>query len=292
MENKNIKLIFICEQKLIHYFEDYINTFHHIFNVEIFLYSNNNQIIYFLNNYYDLNNNFIHIFIFLQHIIPEINQNKNNILEKYKICLLNTEQLSRKNYQNIINSYNPLIYIIDYSISNLTFIHNKYKKIYLPYQIHHNEIKNYDKINDICMIYPYKSQRRNNIIEKLKTRGINVNIISGFLGNRDKELLKYKILLNIHYDEDYKIFEELRCNRCVYNKMIVITEKSLFDDIYLLKKHLIICNYDEIVEKVIEVLNNYDFYYNYLFQSFDKYLNIYENDLKNICYENIYNILE
>ncbi len=287
MENKNITLIFICDKKLIHYFEDYINTFHHIFNVEILLFTNKEYIIHYFQNLTKENNNIQnHIYIFLQHIFNEISHDE-IILQRYKICLLNTEQLSRNNYVNQIQSYNPLIYRIDYSIANLSFIHNQFKKVYLPYQIHHNEIFNYTKDKEICMIYPYKSQRRLDIIAKLKSHGINVNIINGFLGNRDKELMKHKILLNIHYDEDYNIFEELRCTRCIYNKMIVISEKSLFDDIYLFKKHLITCDYNDFVEKVIEIINNYDFYYNHLFQSFDKYLNIYENDLKNSAHENI-----
>ncbi len=291
MENIKHNLIFICDKKLMSFFEDYINTFHHIFNVEILLFLNKNNIIhYFENLILEKKNNKNNIYIFLQYIIQEIANNE-NILINFKICLLNTEQLSRNHYIEQIHSYHPSIYRMDYSIANLSFINNQFKKIYLPYQIHHNEIFNFHKEYDVCMIYPYKSQRRLNIIEELKKCGIQVNIINGFLGNRDKELMKHKILLNIHYDEDYKIFEELRCTRCIYNKIIVISEKSLFDDIYLFKKHFITCDYNDFVNKVIEVIHNYDFYYNHLFQSFDKYLPIYENDLKFIAQENIQYIL-
>lgn len=57
----------------------------------------------------------------------------------------------------------------------------------------------------------------------------------------------------------------MRCNRCILNKMIV-SEKS--DDDFELKDYMIECEYDEIVEMTNKVLENYDFYYNKLFENF------------------------
>ncbi len=296
MENNKYTIIFICERKIIHFFEDYIHTFHHIFNVEIFLFNNNNQTKNYL-DYFSLENNKHYlknsVFIFMQFIPNEIIENiQFYINHLYKLCLFNTEQLSRPTYAKTINSYHPYIYRMDYSEINLLVVANELKKIYLPYQVHHNEIKNYPKTHDVCIIYPHNSKRRHHIINQLKDCGIRVDEIYGFLGTRDEKLFRYKILINIHFDEDYNIFEEMRCNRCIMNQMIVISEKSWYDDLHLLRRHFLICDYDKIVDKVKDVIINYNLYYSHLFRSFDQLLPIYENDLKSIATENINHIFE
>ncbi len=294
MENK-INISFICERKIFSFFEDYIHTFHHIFHVEIFLFTHTSQITNYLHSFLlnehttknDMNQNNT-FFIFMQFIPQEIIQNIQFYIEhQYKLGLFNTEQLSRTGYGKMINSYHPYFYRVDYSEINLLVVANELKKVYLPYQVHYNEIKNYEKNSDVCIVYPYKSERRYKIINELKSCGIQVDEISGFLGTRDEKLFRYKILLNIHFDEDYHIFEEMRCNRCIMNKMIVISEKSWYDDLHLLRRHFLSVDYDKIVDKVKDVLINYDLYHTHLFRSFDKLVPIYENDLENICYENL-----
>ena len=75
--------------------------------------------------------------------------------------------------------------------------------------------------------------------------------------------------MNIHFGEDYTVFEEIRCNRCIFNKMIVISEKSVHMENYRLKKYMIECSIDEIPAMVETVLNDYDYYFNKLFLDFD-----------------------
>ena len=55
--------------------------------------------------------------------------------------------------------------------------------------------------------------------------------------------------------------ESIRCNRCVYNKMIVISDIREDMDSYPLKNNVIFVEYDKLTDKVIEVLNNYENYY-------------------------------
>ena len=74
-------------------------------------------------------------------------------------------------------------------------------------------------------------------------------------------LSQHKILINIGYDPSYKIFESIRCDRCIFNKMIVISEQKENIDLYGLKDYMIFEDYNKIVDKAIEVLNNYEFYY-------------------------------
>ncbi len=294
--NENHKIIFLCDRNLIHFFEDYINTFHHIFDVEIYLFIHQNTIKSYIDQYPNPSH---HLFIFMQSIPHSICKNIQYYIDhQYKLCLFNTEQLSRKEYAyRINNAYHPYIYRMDYSEVNLFIVANELKKVYLPYQVHHREIVNTNRPKgndgrDVCMIYPHKSERRHKIINELKSRGVNVHLISGFLGARDTELFQHKILLNIHFDEDYQIFEEMRCNRCIMNQMIVISEKSLYDDLHLMRRHFISVDYDQVVDKVIDVLINYELYHTHLFRSFDKLLPVYEEDLITIAKESMEKIFE
>ncbi len=283
MESNKIKVAFICDRISFIYFEDYIHTFHNLFEVIIYLFNKEDDIPYFLENNYTF-------YIFLQ-FVPKIILNnldfyKNN---HYKLGIFNTEQLSRKGYAHMINNLDPYFYRVDYSEINLLVvaIELNHKKIYLPYQIHQREIKNLPKIYDVCMIYPYKSEKRHKIINDLQSIGIHVDEISGFGDLRDNKLFQYKVLINVHYDNDYQIFEEMRCNRCIFNKMIVVSETSLYDDFHILKKHILVCDYDKIVNKVKDIIINYQLYYDHIFRSFDKLLPIYDNDFQNIANSNI-----
>ncbi len=192
---------------------------------------------------------------------------------KIPLYFLNTEQLSLPHHCDYIKKLHPYIQIIDYSFSNF-IITNQFKKntYYLPYSINDSEIyKNIPKTKDICMIYPGNgSVRRHNIIHLLRKNGIPVDIIKGYGRERDLQLAQYKIILNIHYHLGYKIFEEIRCNRCIYNKMIVISETSILDEQYPLKEYMIKVPYLNFVQKVKEVWKNYDKYYKELFENYDE----------------------
>jgi hypothetical protein len=196
-----------------------------------------------------------------------------------KIYVLNTEQLSKIEWVNNLKGIS--LPIIDYSLENVNIL-KEYKNnvYYLPYLCNKNEIYDLEKIRDVAFIGCYDNYRKQ-IIDKIP----NLNIIEGFDENRDLYLFTHKILLNIHFNERFKILEEMRCNRCIFNKMIVITEESLNKE-YELKEYIIECKYENLIETTIEVLNNYDYYYNKLFKNFD--LEKISNHYKNISDEIIY----
>lgn len=240
-----------------------------LLNAELILFEHNIYLTYSENNNY----------IFLQNVNNNFyieNSNRENLY------LINTEQLSSEATRYQINNYSSKLIIIDYSLSNLKYYDKKFEKYLLPYQINYNEIYNEYKNKNICIIglldnIPFNRQ---NIINLLKERDINVDIITGFNKDRDNELFKYKIILNISFFDNYKIFESFRCDRCIYNKMIIISDMK--DDIedYYLYKHIIFVNYNEIVDTVINVINNYEYYYNKLFSNFD--FKEIENKLANL----------
>ena len=249
--NDNSITYILCSSVNFIVYEDYINSFiDKLSNHKIVVYNPNNL------NEIPANNN-IDKFIFLYYIPDEIlsrfNENSNNIY------LINTEQLSRPSEASKIMNYPKFVKMIDYSRGNLKYYTN-FKPKLIEYQINNNEILNLPKTNNICIINGL-SERRQQIINQLKEKNINVDIINGWKNERDSKLFTYKIILNIGYSDEYKIMESIRCNRCVYNKMIVISDIREDMDSYPLKNNVIFVEYDKLTDKVIEVLNNYENYY-------------------------------
>ena len=249
--------IIICNSLSFKYFEDYIYSVLPVINGQLILFD------YEINIDIDINNNYI----FIQNIDNKFFEYiKNN-----NIYLINTEQLSVETLQIGINKYPNELIIIDYSIANLKYYDKKFTKFLLPYHINYNEILNIYKSNNICLIgeptnIPFN---RKNIVNLLKEKNINVDIISGFGKARDLQIFKYKIILNIGYTPSYTVMESIRCDRCVYNKMIVISDMKDDTENYYLKQHVIFTEYNNIPDKVIEVINNYEEHYNKLFSSFE-----------------------
>ena len=261
------KIFFYCNKEIYHYFCEYIESLESKLNIIKII--DNPSVIkkrfdkHKLNR---LNNKYLFAnwnYDFLDKIVNYDN-----------IYIINFEQISRKEIYNKIESLSNRFKIINYSISN-----NKFKNsIHIPYQVNNLEIYNFEKIKNICFIGDLNSNHRKNILNN--KRLINkIDIIGRYGKNRDQLLFKYKILLNLHYDNNYNVLEELRINRCIFNKMIVISENSIDQNKYILKNNMIFSSYDKIIDTVIDVLDNYDYYYKKLFSKFN--LNKINKVLKN-----------
>lgn len=256
-----MNLIF-CSIHIYHFMEDYIlsiiskiyGQYSHIESVEFnpeFEFENTNN------------------YIFIQNI-PEYLINKISFTNVY---LLNTEQLCDiSNLNRVLNnlSKNNLLNFIDYSNTNINYINSLIfnKKFFFPYQINLNDFFNLKKNKDICFVGDCTKYRRN-IINLLKDKNITLDLISRFGKERDNEVFQYKILLNISQSYDHTVFESIRCDRCIYNKMIVISDFKENMEEYYLKDYIIFEKYENIPDKVIDVLTNYDYYYNKLYKDFN-----------------------
>ena len=267
-KGNNPENIIITEYNIYDCCHDYLDTIYRD-NQLIIKYHNSFDNLIKLSKILDKINNNTNKFIFIMKIIPNLK------LDKYNNCyLLNTEQLTRKNCLEYIKKIIKIknIKLLDYSFGNINIL-NKHniKTKYLPYQKYESEIFNYTKDYDVAIIgldlINDCSSRRYQIYSKLKNLGVKINNITGFYDDRDKLLFKHKILLNIHYDKDYKIFEEIRCTRCVFNKMIVITEESQNLEEYMYYDKIIEVKYDKIIDKTLEILKNYDYNYKMLFDN-------------------------
>jgi hypothetical protein len=174
------------------------------------------------------------------------------------------------------------IKILDYSQENISILNNyNIKSTYLPYQVNYDEIFNYDKIYNFAVCCTW-NLRIKNIYNIINSKYINCNAIGNPIkwgDERDNILFKTKVLANIHHREyDYNILEELRITRCILNKVIVISEYSLEWEKYPLAKYVIFIDYNNMVDKIQDVLNNYDEYFNKIYSDFD--INVIDNLLK------------
>jgi len=197
-----------------------------------------------------------------QETMISINKEYNTI--KYIIC---TEQNTSQWMTTIRDWLNTGKIILQYSLYHVDIIPHP-NHIYVPYQIKSKEIdylknclsrkKQYDLVFSGGL-----SPRRLAILNKLISFGIRVFVVKGFGLDRDEILSRGKILLNIHFSDDYKTYESIRCDRWLLSGMMVLTENSQDDDILDVKDLLIIEKYDNIVNKVRTVLSNYDTYYDH-----------------------------
>ena len=240
--------IFICiDEVVIQGINDYIISLMFTLNFKILI----NDI----NNIYDDNN----IYIFIQ-TIPLNIKTKN-------MYLLNIEQLTKPYWNKYIsNILNQNIKVIDYSYTNIKYLNNEYIT-HLPYQYTNQEIDNLkNMINNNNKIYDVVlcgsiSEKRMYIYQSLINNGINVKYINDSFGEiRDIEISKSKILLNIHFDENYKIYESMRCDRWIFAGMLLISEVSIYYNMLDIRNLVIFEKYDNLVDKVIDVVKNYDIY--------------------------------
>jgi hypothetical protein len=278
-------IVFLCENSVKYYFYDYLVNICQILNADILFYDKNN-----INEIIKKNLNLRKIFVFMQYIHEYINK---SALQFEIYFVINTEQYTHT-LNNQLNNDNHLI---DYSKENIRYA-QKYlepkKYIYFPYLINNNEIYNFKKIYDVCVVGNI-NDRRIKIIDQLTKYGINVTIINNKFGKiRDEILMKHKILLNIHNSDDYQIYESMRCDRCLFNNMIIISEKSIYIKLNKLRNFVIFKKYDNLAYTVIKIINNYDYYYNCIFETskYKLFIKKYEKFTNNIYYNFNSNILK
>ena len=160
--------------------------------------------------------------------------------------------------------------LLDYSEANVSILKEyNIPSVYIPYQVNYDEIFNYKKELDFVLCCTI-NDRKLNVFNRLNS----IYPKSQFIGNpqiwgkeRDNVLFKSKILINIHHvEQNYEILEEIRLTRCILNKIIIISEPSKNSELYPLNSYIVYVNYDEIVSKTQEILNNYEEHYNKIYK--------------------------
>lgn len=168
--------------------------------------------------------------------------------------LYNTEQLTAKHHLDNLLSIAHAVEIWDYSKVNIKILetHGIVAK-HVPLKTSDAYIQ---RLKTIYQSRPPKydivfngsiSERRIKILDELKMAGLNVLVSTKWGALRDEEIAESRVLINIHYNTDYQIFESARCEPWLSMGFPVISEKSIEDD-----PRCIVATYDKLVQTVKE----------------------------------------
>lgn len=185
-----------------------------------------------------------------------------------------------------IDNYNKLMesdIIIDYSLPN---IHNikesglfhefSNKHIYIAPNIYNcfNINSSNRNISILTTFINTQEPRRHALLQDMKNRNLsNVNVNNCFEKGKLQSLYKNtKLLINIHQTNEHNTFEELRVLPALENGVIVVCEKSPLMELVPYKDLVIWCEYNEIISKTIQILENYEENHKKIFNSKNKTL--------------------
>lgn len=173
---------------------------------------------------------------------------------------MNTEQLTRPvELKSILNARRKnVVEIWDYSLANVNILkehglHARHVPIVSP-AWYIDVLRTFRE--PYLGAFPYEvgfcggdSERRTKVFDKLKESGVSFYHVKEQHFEKDKELAKCAILINLHREEYHKIFECERCEPWLQLGVPVISEHSLDSD-----PRCINLTYDEIVQTVLYYL--------------------------------------
>ena len=241
-ENNDLWIIYAFEGHNYKVIEDYINSLKETHNI---VYTQ--DIDYVLSS----NPKKISLIMYINDDII-LNKFKNTDVE---LSLLNTEPLSISYNLDLLKQYinkHPYLKIYDYSFSNLQIIlHNNMYGELMEYNFYKDEntlLMNLNlietKIYDFGIITYGNTEtntvdnclfhKKKEVVNELISKGFKIHIISGWGIERDIELAKCKVILNIHSilginGQMYysKTFENIRCNRLLDAGFKILSEDSI-----------------------------------------------------------------
>lgn len=212
------------------------------------------------------------LFIFVQ-IFPSQHIGKKNAI------LFNTEQLTSQAYHQYIVKILETNKVVDYNHENVFYIekHHGKKNNYFwfpfpwcPKLLYPLVPKNYPFVH-----IGQLTDRRKSILNKIQEKH-NVLVIENRY-NYETLMLDHicqgKILINIHYKDDYLITETARCFPALYNKLLVVSEESYDMSVthqFFLNKYIIFSPYANLISKCLWVYDHYDEAYQEVFKDFDE----------------------
>lgn len=249
----------VCLTSTFHVFKEYTDSFKNWFNADYCV--TNDLLTYQYLDHPD------EIYLFCQSI------DVNLMSKKFNKLVINTEQLTRSIWSQVINNhFRNNITVLDYGPENIEIMQQinpnpqpTGSHFYLPYLYEESEIsqlRNYytksTKLYDVAYCGAL-SDRRKNILDKLRELGLGVLNVEGFGKHRDILIASCKVLINIHYAADYDVYESIRCDRWAFASMPVISEDSINSDSLDVNKHNLIffSSYDELPQFTVDFIRNF-----------------------------------
>lgn len=190
-------------------------------------------------------------------IIDSVELYENDTSQK---IIYNLEQMTREKIRKLSIPRmlkNDVMEVWDYSIGNTSILKNNMKNVrHVPMRLSLDTIlkyRNYRKNSEYDVVFcGALSDYRNHILTQIEQRGFTVQrITNNYTNSRDIIIGKARVFLNIHYNEEYKIFETIRCEPWLASGMTVVSESSLDNN-----TRCIYAPYQELVEKVCSILQS------------------------------------
>jgi hypothetical protein len=183
--------------------------------------------------------------------------------------------------------------VIDYSMPNMYNVMSSrkfeslYKKmVYIAPSLYRYDRLSYSKYrpyDTMTSFYDTTIPRRAKLLNGMGQN--HLNVFDCFDKSTLERIYKYtKIMINIHQTDVHHTFEELRVLPALQCGVIVISEISPLSELVPYGDYVIWCSYDEIVNKVREILGNYESYRSLIF---DQPKKIGLNDLNDLNYSNL-----
>jgi len=165
--------------------------------------------------------------------------------------------------------------IIEYSMPNIKnikesgyfdFILNKI--IYISPIIF--DIKDFSSNNrkeTVTMFIDANQDRRKIFLNNIKDKNIELTNYQNIYTKEDLKAFYsgIKIMVNIHQTDHHDTFEELRVLGALINGVIIISEDVPLKEEIPYSEYIIWCNYDNVYDKIKEVQENYELYWNKIF---------------------------
>jgi hypothetical protein len=177
-----------------------------------------------------------------------------------------------------INNYDVLDssdIVIDYSVPNIENVKSNElfnsfsnKHIYISPCIYKCDFRKENRYIPVLTTFiNVHEERRESFLKSIEKKNIqHVNVNNCFDTIVLEKLYKStKILINIHQTYHHDTVEELRILPALQCGVIVICEKSPLYELIPYNDLIIWVEYDKILEETIEIINNYDFFYNFIF---------------------------
>jgi hypothetical protein len=183
--------------------------------------------------------------------------------------------------------------IIDYSIPNIINIRESNlfkeyteKNIYIAPVLYEKKWGKKERdINCLTTFINTNEPRRHNLLNEIKNKKILHSNVNNCFESKELEnlYLNTKILINIHQTDHHHTFEELRVLPALLCGVIVICEDSPLKEQIPYHEYIVWANYENILNKTIEVSENYNFYYNKIFENKDDTISIlHETNYNNL----------
>lgn len=203
----------LCSRNEFMYFEDYIRSLQ--LNTSLILYDNHTPP-------FSENKHYVCIRRIPFHLLPK----------ECKISFINTEQLSVLEKLNEYRKYAiDGIDVYDYSKQNIRISNKGAHLPYRDYPEETNKLKEYlsqEKQFDFAVIGT-PSAHRIKLINIICKRGFKVCYVQGWNEFRDNQVGKCRALLNLHFNEQYSVYEPIRCERWRFAGMPIYSEKCSDD---------------------------------------------------------------